>query len=562
MISTDNHSVLKRSGLLRLGTLIAMVMALYGCQSVQTHPEVGPIPLMPNLGKHHYPISTTNPSAQHYFNQGLILAFGFNHAEAAQSFQQAYKLDPNCALCYWGEALVLGPNINAPMDPAVAPKAYELAQKAMTLAGSTTDKEKALIQALTRRYEKSPPDSRSSLDEAYAAAMRDVSKRFPNDAVIASLFAEALMDLHPWNFWNKQGEASPWTAEIVATLERALQIDADNPLANHLYIHALEASPYAEKALPSAQRLPSLVPGSGHLVHMPAHIYIRTGRYRDAILANQAAVKVDHGYLSHPHAESIYTLAYVPHNHHFLWAAAIKTGRKALAMQAATDTAKHVNQDMLRAPGFGGTLQHFQMIPLYTKALFGDWEAILNEPAPAPDLLYPTGIWHYARGLALTRKGRTDKAKQELAKLEQTIADPAVANLTVFDLNPVKSLLQIGANILQGELASRNGDFNSAVGHLQQAVKLEDNLNYTEPKDWYLPPRQVLASVLLAAGRPSDAERVYRQDLAYHPQNGWSLFGLLRSLRERGSNREADSVQKQFEDVWADADVTLTDTRF
>ena len=542
--------------------LVVVIFMLYGCQSLQTHSDNGAIALAVDLGAHHYPVSTSESAAQRYFDQGLILTFGFNHAEAARSFREAYRLDPNCALCYWGEALVLGPNINAPMDPKVAPKAYDLVQKSLALADSVTDKEKGLIQALSKRYAKSAPEDRSPLDEAYAAGMRDIARRFPNDAVIASLLAEALMDLYPWDFWTKQGEARPWTADIVSILERALQLDADNPLANHLYIHVLEASPYAAKAIPSAQRLKSLVPGSGHLVHMPAHIYIRVGRYRDAVLANQQAVKVDHGYLSHNHTESIYTLAYVPHNHHFLWAAAIKIGRKELASQAAANTAAQVNQDMLREPGFSGTLQHFLTIPLYTKALFGDWDAILKEPAPATDLVYPTGIWHYARGLALLRKSKLDEARRELEMLEQNLADPAITRLTVFDLNPVTQLLQIGADILQGELAAQNKDFEIAVSHLQHAIKLEDNLNYTEPKDWYLPPRQVLGAVLLEAGRAGEAEQVYRQDLVYHPQNGWSLFGLLQSVREQGKNSEADDVQKQFEEVWADADVTLTGSRF
>ncbi|MGH8498212.1 MAG: hypothetical protein ACRERV_05305 [Methylococcales bacterium] len=516
-----------------------------------------------DLGKYHYPISTSEHASQHYFDQGLIQAFGFNHAEAARSFQEAYRLDMDCALCYWGEALVLGPNINVPMDPAVAPKAYELVQKSLTLTDSATAGEKALIQALSKRYAQSAHEDRSSLDKAYAEAMRDVAGHFPDDALIASLFAEALMDIHPWDFWSKQGEAKPWTMEILSTLERAMHLDADNPLANHLYIHAMEASPYAEKAISSARRLPLLVPGSGHLVHMPAHIYIRIGRYRDAIIANQQAVKVDHGYLSHHHAESIYTLALVPHNHHFLWAAAIKTGRKALAAQAASDTAANVNRDMLGNPGLSGTLQHFLTIPLYTKALFGDWDAILNEPVlPAADLIYQAGVWHYVRGLALIRKGKTSQAKQELAKLEQNLADAGSAKLTVFDLNPVAQLLQIGTAILHGELAARNKDYNSAIEHLRHAVEWEDDLNYTEPKDWYLPPRQVLGAVILAAGRAEAAEQVYRQDLAYHPQNGWSLYGLLQSLREQGKNTEADNVQKQFEEIWVDADITLTGSRF
>lgn len=547
---------------LPLVKMIFSVLIVCSSFSIKAATETEEIPLFDNLGTHHYPVSTSVPAAQRYFDQGLILAFGFNHAEAARSFRQAYQLDPKCALCYWGEALVLGPNINAPMDPSAASQAYDLAQKSLALADSVTDKERALIEALSSRYSKEAPEDRSQLDEAYAASMRNVAQRYLDDAVIAALFAESLMDLHPWDFWSKQGEARPWTAEIVSTLERALRIDQNNPPANHLYIHVMEASPYAEKAIPSAERLPALVPGSGHLVHMPAHIYIRVGRYRDAILANQHAVKTDQSYLNHPHAESIYTLAYVPHNHHFLWAAAIKTGRKALATQAAANTAAQVKPEMMREPGFSGTLQHFIMIPLYTKALFGEWDAILKEPSPAADLVYPNGVWHYARGLAFLRKGKSQEAMQELELLEKIVADPTIATMTIFDLNPVTQILQIAAEILHGEIAAQEKDFDGAISHLRKAVELEDGLNYTEPKDWYLPPRQVLGAILLASGRAEEAEQTYREDLVHHPQNGWSLFGLARNLREQGKNKEADDIQQQFEIVWADADVTLTNPYF
>ncbi len=562
MLINDVKPKLKFSHWLILGSLVIMGLAGCGRLTSKTEPLVKPVPLFDNLGTHHYPVSTSVPEAQRYFNQGLILAFGFNHSEAARSFREAYRLDPDCALCYWGEGLVLGPNINAPMDPSVIPQAYKSVQQSQALAKSATEKEQALISALAKRYSKTAPTNRKPLDEAYAAAMRDVARRFPGDAVIAALFAESLMDLHPWNFWTRQGEAQPWTAEIVATLEHALAIDANNLLANHLYIHALEASPYAAKAIPSAQLLPSLVPGSGHLVHMPAHIYIRVGHYRDAILANQRAVRIDQGYLSHAHAESIYTTAYVPHNYHFLWAAAIKTGQQQLASKAAADTAAQVKPELMREPGFSGTLQHFYTIPLYTKALFGEWDAILMESAPPADLLYPAGIWHYARGLALLRQGKPEESARELEKLERIIKDPAIAKLTIFDLNPVTKILQIAAEMLRGELAAQNRDFDMAVFHLQRAVELEDGLNYTEPKDWYLPPRQVLGAILLEAGQAGKAEQAYRQDLLYHPQNGWSLFGLARSLREQKKNREADSVNLQFEEVWADADVALTGSRF
>ncbi|MGJ0484234.1 MAG: hypothetical protein ACR65R_06820 [Methylomicrobium sp.] len=520
-------------------------------------------PLFTGLGSHSYPVTTQNPEVQRYFDQGLILAYGFNHLEAARSFREAYRLDPACALCYWGEALVLGPNINAPMAPADVPIAYRSLQQAQTLARKATAKEQALISALAKRYSQNAAANRNPLDEAYAKAMREVAARFPDDADIAALLAEALMDLHPWNFWTQQGKAQPWTPEIVATLEHALATDPNNPLANHLYIHALEASPEAAKALPSARRLPSLVPGSGHLVHMPAHIYIRIGHYRDAILANQQAVKVDKDYLGHAHpVEGIYTLAYVPHNYHFLWSAAIKTGQKRLAEQAAADTAAHVSQNMLREPALTGTLQHFSAIPLYTKALFGDWDAIIDEPAPSTDLLYLTGVWHYARGMAFLRKQDIKTAQQELAHLEQILNNPAIATMTLSDMNPVTKILGIASEMLQGEIAAQRKDYVNAIAHLQRAVETEDGLNYIEPKEWYLPPRQTLGAVLLEAGKSPEAEQAYRQDLRYHPQNGWSLYGLVLSLFEQGKVKEAESMKKQFAEVWSDADVRLTGSRF
>lgn len=547
-----------------LAILAGVILSASGCQTPSTRsPVVASVPIANDLGSHHYSITTSEALTQRYFNQGLILAYGFNHAEAARSFQAAYQIDPECAMCYWGEALVLGPNINAPMTAEAIPIAYALAQKALALSAQATPKEQTLIKALSKRYgTDDAAGDREKLDEAYAAAMRDVAKQYPDDAVILSLLAESLMDLHPWNFWTKQGEAKPWTAEIVSTLEKALQKDASNPLANHLYIHALEASPHAERALASAGRLPALVPGSGHLVHMPAHIYIRIGRYDDAIKANQSAVKIDRGYLEHQHTESIYTFAYVPHNHHFLWSAAIKTGRRELANEAAGGAAAHVNRELLKDRAFTGTLQHFLTLPILTQALFGDWQAILMEKAPEPELLYCRGIYHYARSLALLRLGDRETAQQERALLEESIDQVAEAGLTIFDLNQAATILKIAASILHGELAAAANDYQHAIAHLHKAVKLEDSLNYSEPKDWYLPPRQVLGSLLLATDKAKEAEDVYRQDLAYHPQNGWSLFGLMSSLRDQGKQSDADSVRRQFEEIWRDADVTLTDTKF
>ena len=542
--------------------VLSMSWAGDGHLSVGLAHETKEVRLQENLGNHTYPISTSVPLAQRYFDQGLILAYGFNHAEAAQSFLEAARLDPTCAMCYWGQALVLGPNINAPMDSFAVPAAYASVQKALELSENATKKEQALIHAVAARYVKAVVEDRSHLDVAYADAMRKVSKEFPDDMVIAALFAESLMDLHPWDFWTIQGEARPWTAEIIDTLENALNQAPNNPLANHLYIHTMEASPYPEKALPSAERLATLVPGSGHLVHMPAHIYIRIGHYRDAALANQQAVKVDQHYLNHSHAESLYTAAYVPHNYHFLWAAATKTGQQSLAMQAGQDTAAKVNPEAMRDPGFAGTLQHFWLMPLYTKALFGRWAEILQSSAPPEDLVYPTAIWHYARGLAFLRQGKIDHAQQELVGLRTMSKNSAVQTLTIFDINDISNILAIAEKILLGEIEASRGHYDLAIAHLRQAVELEDALNYTEPKDWYLPPRQVLGAVLLQVGKAAEAEAVYRNDLKYHPQNGWSLYGLLQSLQTQGKIDETTAVQQEFNTAWADADVTLTSSRF
>ncbi len=546
------------------GLNIILLAVLSACADNPGKPAENPKPmaLLDGLGKHQYPITVAKPAAQRYFNQGMVLAYGFNHSEAVKSFQAAYGIDPACAMCYWGEALALGPNINAPMAPAAVPQAVQALRQAEALAVNAGAKEKALIAALSTRYQAPPPADRKALDEAYAAAMVKISKSFPDDAVIAALTAEALMDLHPWNFWTKQGQAQPWTQDIVDHLERALALDADNPLANHLYIHALEASPNAEKALPAARRLPGLAPGAGHLVHMPAHIYIRTGRYRDAIAANQQATQIDHHYVSHDHAESIYTLAYVPHNYHFLWSAALKVGRKQLALNSANDTAAHVKQDMLRDPILGATLQHFQLLPLYTHVLFGDWDNVMQTPPPPSDLLYQTAVWHYARGMALLRKGQLEQAKADCKQLKAIINNPAIEPLTIFGLNAIKPVLQIADAMLLGELAAQQKYFKSAISHLERAVQLEDSLNYTEPKDWYLPPRQVLGAMLLESGQARKAEAVYKQDLVYHPQNGWSLFGLNQSLQKQGKKHEAEAVWQQFQQIWADADIGLKGSRF
>jgi len=511
-------------------------------------------PLLKGMGRHHYPISTDSPEAQRFFDQGLLLSYGFNHAEAERSFREAARLDPDCAMCYWGIALVLGPNINAPMAPEAVPKANEAIQKALELAPQAAEKERALINALAKRYAETPPKDRSPLDAAYADAMREVAKRYPEDVDIASLFAESLLDLHPWNYWTKEGTPHPWTPEILTTLESVLDRAPEHQGALHFYIHATEASSEPQKGEAAADRLSKLVPGTSHLAHMPSHTYIRIGRYHDASLANLRALSMDQVYIAECHAQGLYPLAYMPHNSHFLWYAATMKGRSALATEAARETAR-VDKTMFRHAAMGPLMQHFSLMPLYNSVRFGKWDEILAESKPADDLLYSVGVWHYARGMAFIAKGQSEKAAAELEQLDTIAANPVVMKQKVWDVNTVGSILGIASEVLTGELAATAGDHESAIQHLQAAVRSEDEQTYIEPPDWYYPVRQSLGAVLLEAGRPADAERVYREDLRRNPENGWSLYGLAESLRRQGKTEDAARVRERFERAWAFADV-------
>ena len=516
-------------------------------------------PLLDGMGGHHFPVSTEVALAQRYFDQGMVLAYGFNHAEAARSFREASRLDPECAMCYWGAALVLGPNINAAMDLEGVPEAWAAVEKARALAAGATPREKALIDALARRYAPEPPEDRASLDAAYADAMREVSGRFPDDAEAATLFAEALMDTMPWDYWRADGEPKEATREVLATLERVMERHPDHPGANHLYIHAVEAV-RPELGVAAADRLGSLAPGAGHLVHMPSHVYLRVGRYHDASLANERAIAADQDYVTQCHEQGMYPLAYMPHNFHFLWAAATLEGRGATALEAARAMAAKTDTAMMREEGYG-TLQHYWATPLYAQARFGKWREILDAPEPAADLVYPRGVWHYARGLALVRAGKTVDAEASHAALAAVLRDPALEKVTIWDINAAADLLAIASEVLAGEIAAAKGDHDDAVHRLEQAVRLEDALRYDEPPPWHHPTRQVLGAVLLAAGRAADAERVYREDLERLPENGWSLFGLEKSLAAQGRTEEAKDVGRRFDSAWQHADVELTASR-
>jgi tetratricopeptide (TPR) repeat protein len=541
--------------------ILVLCLLLSSTGASGNEPYAPKAPLLTGLGHHHHPIATSEPWAQRYFDQGLALAWGFNHAEAYRAFEEVTRLDSTCAMGWWGRAYVLGPNINVPMDSASAVQAYADLQTALRFMASAPPAEQALIQALAQRYQAVPQTDRGHLDSAYAAAMAGVHESFPEDPDAGVLYAEALMDLHPWDFWYIDGSPRPWTAPIVELLESELEENPNHPGANHLYIHAVEASDLPDRATVCADRLGGLVPGSGHLVHMPSHIYIRTGRYHEGSLANEAAIRVDDRYLSECRAQGVYDIGYVPHNHHFLWATAVFEGASAKAMAAARSTQSRALPQFMRMCGMEA-VQHFSSIPLFSMVRFGEWADILTEPAPDSDLHYPMGVWHYARGMAYARMGKLEPARVELGKLAQFAGDTTLDLKLIWGRNSTRSVLQVGQLVLQGEIQAAEKQYDAAVQSLEDAVSVEDGHMYQEPQDWFFPVRQVLGAVLLEAGEADAAERVYLEDLKKYPENGWSLYGLLQSLKAQGKTSEAALVEKRFQKAWDWADITLPGSRF
>jgi len=515
------------------------------------------VPLYDDLGTLHRPITTAVPLAQRYFDQGLRLVYGFNHEEAINSFQEAARLDPDCAMCYWGIALALGPNINLAMDTAQVRPAWDAMQAARTRAPHADERDRAFVAALTARYAESPKASRVGLDSAYAGAMRDLTRRFPDDPDATVLYADAIMNLAPWNYWTPELAPRPGTTEIVATLERVQRAYPGHPGACHFYIHAVEASGEPQRAVPCAERLPGLMPGAGHIVHMPAHVYMRVGRYADAVRANEHAAHTDAAFFERrpANAEGFYSFYYA-HNLHFLWAAAQMEGRSAEALRAAAQLEKTVPLQMVRQMPF---VEFVVPARLFGLTRFGRWEEILREPAPPADLKYTRAIWHYARGRALAARGRLDEAaaqRDSVVALRQAVADQPLG------LNTGGNLLGVAAYGLAGEIAARRGDVDRAVRELSEAITLQDALVYDEPPPWYYPVRQSLGAVLLAAGRATEADRVYREDLRRNPENGWSLYGLAQALQARHKTGEAAAVEARFRRSWVRADVTLRPSSF
>jgi tetratricopeptide (TPR) repeat protein len=520
--------------------------------------------LIPGLGNYEFPITTRKPEAQRWFNQGLMLTYGFNHDAAERSFLKAASIDPDCAMCWWGASLVLGPHVNAAMDPQANANAWHRLQRALALAPKASPREQAFIQALAARYAEHPPEDRRSLDEAYAASTGRLAANRPDDLDAKVFHAEALMDLQPWDYYDDELRPKGNTAQVVSLLESVIARNPDHAGALHLYVHAVEASAEPQRGVAAADRLRTLIPGSGHLVHMPAHIYARVGRWHDAVIANQTAIKADEAYLSmcRGNYQGVYPLGYVPHNPHFLWFAASMEGASRVAEEAAKATAEKVNlPDLMRQPGFAG-LQHYWMTPWFYDVRFGHWDAIRARPNPAPDLPYVSAIWHYAQAMAAVRQKREKDAVKHHEALAALAADPVMETLMVWDRYPLAHAARIAERTVRSELALMRGDTEGALAALREALAIEEKIPYDEPPGWHAPVRQSLGAVLLEAGRGAEAEAVYREELRRNPGNGWSLKGLALALERQGKQEEARRVEQEFDRAWQHADVQLVASRF
>ncbi len=505
-------------------------------KDVPAPPPGAPLaPRLQNLGVHTFPVSTKVARAQQFMNQGLNLTYGFNHAEASRAFAEAARLDPNLAMAYWGQALVLGPNINAPMAPEAEPAALALLQKAIALKGKATARERAYIDALAARYTGKAAD-RAAADRAYADAMQKLTRAFPDDLDARTLYAESLMDLRPWGYWTRDGRPYDETTQVQSALAFVIGKHQNHPGALHLWIHLWE-SVDAKKAEAEADRLVPLMPGAGHMVHMPAHIFQRVGRHADVIRVNQLAAKADEEYIAACRAQGLYPLAYYPHNLHFIWMGASASGQRTLAIESARKLAAAVPAEGLQAAPI---LQGFLAVPYLALVRFSEWDQILAEKAPAHDTAFMNSVWKYARAMALLGKDRVDEAERELAEIKTLITDPALKGQTTFSANSGIGILQIAPEVIAGEIAAKGQEWDRAILHLERAVRYEDALVYQEPPDWHVPARQNLAAVLMAAGRADEAETVLWEDLKRNPDHVWNLSLLSKALRLQ--NKTADAA--------------------
>lgn len=517
-------------------------------------------PLFKGLDGIHFKITTMSNEAQDYFNQGMMLAYGFNHAEAARSFYESARIDSTCAMCQWGYAYVLGPNYNASMETDNLQRAFDAVTRAQKLSERCTQKEKDLINALSARYSIDATIKRSLLDSTYAAEMRTVYNIYPNDEDIAALFAESLMDLHPWDLFQSDGTIQPWTPEIIMVLENSLKSSPHHAGLNHFYVHAMEMSDEADKALPSATLLENLVPASGHLVHMPSHTYIRTGRYHEGTVTNIKSVNADSAYMDACHASGAYPLLYNPHNYHFLAACATLGGESRNAMIGAYQTKAHSYKKLLLHPYFT-TLQHFYSIPLFVQVKLGRWDEIRNTREPDRELKYPRIIWNFAQGMASLAQNKPKKAGKYLNHLNTIMQDTALKDMTIWGVNRLTDICKIASQSLDGELHAKKGDIDGAIRLLKSAMAIEDQLKYQEPPDWFFSVRHNLGAVLVESGKYREAIEVYNEDLVKYPENGWALMGLMNAYNKLNDLKNFEDSKKRFESAWKYADIQIASSR-
>jgi tetratricopeptide (TPR) repeat protein len=514
-------------------------------------------PLFQGLDGVNFPVSTQNEEAKKYFNQGLMLSYAFNHAEAARSFFEASRLDPNFAMAYWGFAYVHGPNYNAVMAEENHAKALEAIQKADSLKSNSSDLEKSLIEALKIRYPENPTDGMVSLDQEYSNAMKKVYEKFSDNPDIGALYAESLLNLHPWDLYEKENKKpKAWTTEIVQLLEELIDRHPNHPGAHHFYIHAKEASQNPEKALNSADVLNKLVPGAGHLVHMPSHIYINTGDYHKGTLSNLAAVKVDSTYTTSCHAQGVYPLTYYPHNYHFLTATATLEGDATTAWMAAKMVQDHTAIELMAQPEWG-TLQHYYLTPYYVAVKLELWDEILKMPSPSTNLIYPTAIHHYSKGMAYLGKKDISNAQKELEELKKWVGNKELESITIWEINTTADLVKIAKNVLEAGIAAQQKNHPQSIALLREAIAIEDQLNYNEPPDWFFSVRHYLGSEYLTAGKYKEAESTFREDLKVWKKNGWALNGLKIAMEKQNKLEEAKIIEKEFNQAWQFANFAL-----
>lgn len=535
--------------------VFVFLVFLFSCSlAVGQHPSSPPVTLMSGLGDLHHAVTTSNPEAQKFFDQGLRLVYAFNHDEARRSFQRAAELDPTMAMAYWGIAEAVGPNYNDPANALRRQQAYEAVHKAKQLSANGPAHERAYIDAMAQRYSDDPQADLRQLAVNYANAMREVARKYPDDLDASVFFAESLMNLHPWDLWKADGTPQENTLEIVSVLESVMRRDPNHMGAVHYYIHAVEASPNPDRALAGANRLGSLAPAAGHLVHMPAHVYIRTGYYHDSIQTNQKAAAADRAFIQATGAQGIYPMMYYSHNLHFIAVSAGMTGQYQKAWEAARQLAENVRPHLKEMP----SAEAFVAVPIAVQVRFQRWSDILQMPQPDPSLKILTSFWHFGRGMAFANTGKLDQAEAERGKLAaiQAATPPDLIFSMPFN-NKARSILSIANDVLAARIACARKDHATEIRLLRNAVATEDSLNYNEPPDWPFPVRESLGAALLEAGQPQEAEKVFRVDLEKHPRNPRSLFGLREALRTQGRGYDAEIVHGQFQEAWKQADMEL-----